>query len=121
MPAEAAPARRVRDRQPMEYRVKHRTTYCYLQDVSYSCHLAHLHLRETLNQHVLVSEISLNPDPASRVQRPGFFGNLCEWFTLDQPHTFLEVIAESRVTVDPPRPRDPALSESWEAVRKLLE
>ena len=105
----------------MEYLVRHRTTYRYLQDVSYSCHLAHLHLRETPNQHVLVGVVSLKPDPASLDRRLDFFGNLCEWFALDQPHTFLEVLAESRVRVDPPPARDAGLSESWESVRQRLE
>ena len=53
----------------MEYLVKHRTTYRYLQDVSYSCHLAHLNVRETPNQHVFSSTVSLDPEPASRERR----------------------------------------------------
>jgi transglutaminase-like putative cysteine protease len=105
----------------MEYLVRHRTTYRYLQDVSYSCHLAHLHLRETQNQHVLVSTVLLKPEPANLERRPDFFGNVCEWFTVDQPHTFLEVLAESRVKVDPPPARDAEISESWESVRQRLE
>ena len=105
----------------MEYLVRHRTTYRYLQDVSYSCHLAHLHPRETPLQHVFTSEVTLAPDPASRAQRPDYFGNLCEWFTLDQPHALLEVLAESRVRVNPPPERDGRLSESWETVRGRLE
>jgi transglutaminase-like putative cysteine protease len=105
----------------MEYFVRHRTTYRYLQDVSYSSHLAHLTPRETTNQHVLASDVALTPTPASRVQRPDFFGNACEWFTLDQPHALLEVLAESRVRVDPHPPRDVRLSESWETVRGRLE
>jgi transglutaminase-like putative cysteine protease len=105
----------------MEYLVRHRTHYRYLQDVSYSCHLTHLHLRETPHQHVLVSVVALKPEPASLDRRMDFFGNLSEWFALDQPHTFLEVLAESRVRVDAPPARDAGLSESWEEVRRRLE
>jgi transglutaminase-like putative cysteine protease len=105
----------------MEYLVRHRTTYRYLQDVSYSCHLAHLRLRETPNQHVFSSVVSLDPEPASRENRPDYFGNDCEWFTLDQPHALLEVLAESRVRVNPPQAHDVRLSESWETVRGRLE
>ncbi len=61
------------------------------------------------------------PEPASRDSRDDYFGNICEWFTLDQPHALLEVLAESRVRVDPLPERDGALSESWESVRKKLE
>lgn len=105
----------------MEYFVRHRTTYRYLQDVSYSSHLAHLIPRETANQHVLVSDVTLTPTPASRVRRADFFGNSCEWFTLDQPHALLEVLAESRVRVNPHPSRDIRLSETWETVRGRLE
>jgi len=105
----------------MEYFVRHRTTYRYLQDVSYSCHLAHLRPRATTNQHVFASEVTLNPTPSSRAKRPDYFGNECEWFTLDQPHTLLEVLAESRVRVNPHPARDVRLSESWETVRGRLE
>jgi transglutaminase-like putative cysteine protease len=105
----------------MEYLVRHRTTYRYLQDVSYSCHMAHLGLRESPLQQVISSEITLDPPPASRARRRDFFGNPAEWFTLDQPHTMLEVLAQSHVRVSPPPPRDPAASLSWEAVRAAME
>jgi transglutaminase-like putative cysteine protease len=105
----------------MEYLVRHRTTYRYLQDVSHSSHLAHLRPRETQNQHVFISEVTLDPLPTSRDARPDYFGNPCEWFTLDQPHALLEVLAESRVRVDPHPPRDVRLSEIWETVRGRLE
>src|ERR1700709_1131354 len=77
----------------MEYLVRHRTTYRYLQDVSYSCHEAHLGLRETPQQQVISSQLTLDPPPASRSKRKDYFGNPCEWFTLDQPHAHLEVLA----------------------------
>jgi transglutaminase-like putative cysteine protease len=105
----------------MEYLVKHRTTYRYLQDVSYSCHLAHLRPRDTPNQQVFATEVSLDPVPTARDERTDYFGNVCEWFALDQPHTLLEVLAESRLRVNPPPARDARLSESWETVRGRLE
>ena len=105
----------------MEYFVRHRTTYRYLQDVSYSCHMAHLGLRESPLQQVISSEVTLNPPPASRARRTDYFGNPTEWFTLDQPHTLLEVLAESRVRVSSPPPRNAQASQSWEAVRVAME
>ena len=105
----------------MEYFVRHRTTYRYLQDVSYSCHLAHLGLRNAPLQQVISSEITLDPPPASRARRPDYFGNPAEWFTLDQPHSVLEVLAESRVRVSAPGPRDAATSLPWEKVRQAME
>ncbi len=105
----------------MEFKVRHRTTYRYLQDVSHSWHLAHLRLRTTPAQTVHDSTLSFSLEPASRVARNDYFDNPCEWFSLDQPHTHLEVIAESHVTVEPRPERTSRDSLTWEEVRRLLE
>jgi transglutaminase-like putative cysteine protease len=105
----------------MEYLVRHRTTYRYLQDVTHSWHVAHLRLRTTANQSVHMSAITLSLETASRTARQDYFQNPCEWFSIEQPHTHLEVLAESRVTVDPAPDRALRQSLSWEEVRALLE
>lgn len=105
----------------MEYRVRHRTTYRYLQDVSHSCHLAHLIPRETAAQHVRSAKVILSPEPARKHRRQDFFGNAVEWFALDQPHSVLDVLSESRVIVAAPRPAGADASEPWEKVREKLE
>jgi transglutaminase-like putative cysteine protease len=104
-----------------EYLVRHRTTYRYLQDVSHSWHLAHLRLRGTSVQAVHDSKIILSLEAASRVARNDYFDNPCEWFSIDQPHTLLEVLAESRVRVDAQPERASRDSLPHEAVRRLLE
>ncbi|HVV28130.1 MAG TPA: transglutaminase family protein [Rhizomicrobium sp.] len=105
----------------MEYFVRHRTTYRYLQDVSHSWHLAHLRLRDTPAQTVHDSAITLSLETASRASRLDYFNNPCEWFSIDQPHTQLEVLAESHVRVEPPPA--PASHDSLlpAQVRALLE
>jgi transglutaminase-like putative cysteine protease len=105
----------------MDYTVRHRTTYRYLQDVAQSWHLSHLLLRATPTQTVAQSRVSLTPDAASRTTRADYFGNECEWFFFDSAHNLLEVVAESKVTVAPAPPRPPEKSLAWEEVRKLLE
>jgi len=105
----------------MDYFVRHRTTYRYVQDVSYSWHIAHLALRETAVQAVHESRITFNQEAASRVRRPDYFGNPCEWFSFDQPHTMLEILAESRVTVDKRPERASKDSLTWEEMRAGLE
>ncbi|HSS13801.1 MAG TPA: transglutaminase family protein [Rhizomicrobium sp.] len=105
----------------MEYLVSHRTTYRYLQDVSHSWHLAHLRPRATPFQAVHDSSISLSLEPASRVAREDYFRNSCEWFSIDQPHTHLEVLAQSRVTVQPAPQRVSRDSLTWEEMRLRLE
>ena len=105
----------------MEYLVRHRTTYRYLQDVSHSWHLAHLRPRPTPLQAVHDSSITLSLEPASRVAREDYFQNSCEWFSIDQPHDHLEVLAQSRVTVQPAPQRVSRDSIAWEEVRLRLE
>ena len=105
----------------MEYFVRHRTTYRYLQDVSHSWHLAHLNLRTTPTQTVHGGGITLSLETSSRVARLDYFENPCEWFSIDRPHNHLEVLAESRVTVDPAPERVSSDSLPWEEVRALLE
>src|ERR1700733_12447567 len=103
----------------MEYKVRHRTTYRYLQDVAQSWHMAHLQLRTTPYQEVLASHVALTPEAESRDLRDDYFGNPCEWFFFDTPHALLEVIAESQVKVSPPPTRDAEQSLSWEEVRAM--
>jgi transglutaminase-like putative cysteine protease len=105
----------------MEYTVRHRTTYRYLQDVAQSWHLSHLLLRATPTQSVQESQVILTPDAASRAVRPDYFGNDCEWFFFESVHNLLEVVAESKVTVEPAPERPPEKSLPWEEVRHLLE
>jgi transglutaminase-like putative cysteine protease len=105
----------------MEYTVRHRTTYRYTQDVSHSWHLAHLRLRTTPTQTVHDSTLTFSLEPAGRDERNDYFDNPCEWFSIDQPHTQLEVIAQSHVTVQPHPERTARDSLSWEDVRRLLE
>lgn len=105
----------------MEYLVRHRTTYRYLQDVSHSWHLAHLRPRPTPNQSVQDSSVTLSLPAASRVLRQDYFQNPCEWISFDQPHTHLEILAQSRVTVSPRTERASRDSLPWEEVRALLE
>jgi transglutaminase-like putative cysteine protease len=105
----------------MEYFVRHRTTYRYLQDVSHSWHLAHLRLRTTPTQAVHGSGVTLSLQTASRVARDDYFQNPSEWFSIDEPHNHLEVLAESRVTVEPAPERIARDSLPWEQVRTLLE
>ena len=62
----------------MEYFVRHRTTYRYLQDVAQSWHVAHLLLRPTPTQAVEATHVTLTPEAGSRVMREDFFGNACE-------------------------------------------
>jgi len=105
----------------MEYAVRHRTTSRYLQDVSYSRHVLHLAPRTTALQATRAFNLTVTPAPAQRVRREDFFGNRADWLALDEPHAVLDILAESRVTVNAPPAHDAAASEDWSKVRERLE
>ncbi len=105
----------------MQYAVRHRTTYKYEQDVAYSRLIAHLVPRATARQQALESEIRVEPAPAQRFERNDFFGNPTNAFVIDEPHEVLDVLASSRVVVDPAPQPAPEASASWQAVRATLE
>ena len=105
----------------MEYLVRHRTTYRYLQEASYSRHFLHLALRATPHQRVRHSAIVVAPEPAQRIVQNDAFGNAVEWVALDEPHAQLDILAESRVEVISPATRDPQNCLRWEDVRARLE
>ena len=105
----------------MEYSVRHRTTYRYSQEVSHSRHLVHLAPRATANQTVKDFKLLVTPATAVRSSRSDYFGNTTEWLALYEPHTVINISAESRVTAIAPRDNDPQASEAWEEVRARLE
>jgi len=104
----------------MEYLVRHRTTYHYAQPVTHATHLAHLAPRADGRQKLLSHRLAIDPAPSARQQRSDYFGNRSEWFALEAAHTTLDILAESRVRVERPPPRDPAQSLAWEELRARL-
>jgi transglutaminase-like putative cysteine protease len=105
----------------MDFAVRHRTTYRYLQEVTHSNHLLHLEPRQTEGQAVGSARIVIEPAPAQRVRRLDSFGNWVEWLSLDEPHMVLEILSESRVTTRPRRPEPNGGTAPWETVRAALE
>lgn len=105
----------------MEFAVRHRTIYRYLQEVAHSHHVLHLQPRESAAQSVRDALIEVSPAPARRMKRADAFGNPAEWLSLDEPHSTLEILSECRVTTAPP-PLPPSVGQGpWEQVREVLE
>jgi transglutaminase-like putative cysteine protease len=105
----------------MHYTVRHRTTYRYQQQVAYSRLVAHLAPRTTARQRTDEFAVSVTPHPARRVERTDYFGNRTSWFTIDEPHKVLDILAESRVVVGESSDFAPEASYGWESVRRALE
>ncbi|KAF0836733.1 transglutaminase family protein [Nocardia caishijiensis] len=97
------------------YRVLHRTTYAYSDEVSSSYGRAYLTPREFPGQRLLAHDIQIEPGPSDRSAGPDVYGNSTTYFHVTQAHQRLVVTAESLVDVDPPPPPDADLP--WEQAR----
>jgi transglutaminase-like putative cysteine protease len=102
------------------YLVRHRTTYHYFSNVAYSRLIAHLVPRRTARQRSQSVEVTIQPRPAQQFERTDFFGNVTSWYTIDEPHDTLEVLAESRVEIDPIPEYPAGESAAWESARALF-
>jgi len=101
----------------VRYRLRHRTTYSYEQEVSFARCVLRLTPRSSATQTVLESAITVTPEPSARLERLGPFGAEIVTVTVDTPHKALVIEANSRIDVHVPPPGDPEASPPWEAVR----
>jgi len=79
------------------YRIKHHTRYLYSTTVSQCYSLAHLLPRNTFYQRCKNAVIRVEPLPVTAADRIDYFGNRSYHFSIQQPHTILDVTAESEV------------------------
>jgi transglutaminase-like putative cysteine protease len=104
----------------MTYRIVHRTIYDYAEPVTVSHHAARLKPRMTPTQRREDFSLSISPDPAVRRMRTDYFGNRVCFFSIQQIHAQLEVVATSIVGLSSSTPPVPQLSPSWEEVAELF-
>jgi transglutaminase-like putative cysteine protease len=98
----------------MIYRIVHRTTYRYKYPVSVGSHVACLKPRALPHQRLAHCELHIQPRPATRTERPDFFGNRLCFFTIQEPHRELVVEARSKVTIEGNGTPSPQLELPWE-------
>ncbi len=105
----------------MKYRVRHLTTYTYSEPVRLSHHAAHLCPREVPGQKFGNPGLKINPGPAVLgAMQSDYFGNPTVYFTIQDPHSTLEVEAEFDVETSA-MPALPHLDvTAWDKVRTEL-
>lgn len=103
----------------MRYTVTHRTWYAYSETAPVCHNLAHLAPRTTERQSALRYELAIEPAPTITQQRVDYFGNLVDYFSIEQSHNGLEVTASSEVDVQPTPERNLAASIPWEEAARL--
>ena len=101
----------------MKYQVTHVTRYDYSEPVSLCHNLAHLKPRSYPGQNCFASQIQVEPMPAVSREFRDFFGNQVNYFSIQQAHRQLTVVAISEVEVSPrPLADEASALVSWESV-----
>jgi transglutaminase-like putative cysteine protease len=100
----------------MLYAVTHSTVYQYSESAALGHNVLHLEPRPHPRQ--TVQDLALQIDPPSQVthRRVDYFGNPVCYFSIQQPHRRLCVVARCRVAVTPPAPLEPKDSLPWHEV-----
>ncbi|WP_294770231.1 transglutaminase family protein [uncultured Rhodoferax sp.] len=102
----------------MLLQVTHTTRYDYQPAVETAQHMAYLQPLQHAGQHVLSHALQINPQPAQQRSTQDVYGNTRCFFSLQVPHTVLEVHAMSLVsTSEPPQPQS---SQPWEQLRDRM-
>jgi len=104
----------------VNYRILHRTVYDYDEPVTVSHHAARVKPRSTTIQEGSDFSLQITPLPAVQTLREDYFGNRVCYFSIQEIHERLEVVATSRVSLHPKNPADLDLSPAWKDVGALF-
>jgi transglutaminase-like putative cysteine protease len=104
----------------MTFEVVHRTLYRYSQPVTVSQHTARVEPRTLPGQIVEQFSLSIEPAPPVRETRDDYFGNRVCFFSIQEVHSRLEIVARSRVKIAAVTPPVLSLSPPWEKVVQLF-
>lgn len=101
------------------YRITHRTTYSYDDEVTDSLGIAHLVPRALPWQSVTSYDVGVTPAPVDLSHDTDYYGNSATYFQVTEPHTRLEIEAVSEVDVTTPLLASGLLDVAWERARPL--
>jgi transglutaminase-like putative cysteine protease len=104
----------------MTFEVLHRTLYRYSQPVTVSQHTARVEPRALPGQVVEDFSLTIEPSPPVRKTRDDYFGNRVCFFSIQEVHSRLEIVAKSRLTIAAVTPPVLSLSPPWEKVVELF-
>jgi transglutaminase-like putative cysteine protease len=104
----------------MLYRVRHLTQYHYGQPVTLCHNEVHLLPRNLSRQRCVDARLHISPTPTVYHERKDFFGNRVVYFSIEEPHETLDVLAVSELELLPLPPPDLQATPVWEDVRTRL-
>jgi transglutaminase-like putative cysteine protease len=105
----------------MKYRVTHRTEYFYSGTITQCHNLAHLRPRNLPGQQCLAHRLEIDPAPVDHAEYEDFFGNRVNYFSIQQAHRILKVVAVSEMRLDDETEQLPLYDDlAWDEVRARL-
>ena len=81
----------------MKLDVRHRTAYHYANPAAFSQHLLRLTPVAVPGQRVILTNVTITPEPEAVDVHDDMFGNRVHVATISRPHETLEIVATSRV------------------------
>ena len=84
----------------MKYRVAHKTEYFYSGTITQCHNLTHLRPRNLPGQQCLAHRLEIDPLPGDYSEFEDFFGNQVSYFSVQQPHRNLKILAVSELLLD---------------------
>ncbi|MBT8568283.1 transglutaminase family protein [Polynucleobacter paneuropaeus] len=102
--------------------ITHDTHYSYDPNVEIAQHFAHLKPASMGSQRVLKAEIEVSPKPSWSEESIDNYGNICTFFSLQNRHSNLSIVAKSLIEtrsdiITGPKPED---TPAWELVREYF-
>jgi transglutaminase-like putative cysteine protease len=105
----------------MIYRVVHKTEYFYSGTIGQCHNLAHLRPRDLPGQQCLEHRLEIDPLPVDYAEYEDFFGNQASYFSIQQPHQTLSVVARSEIHLEEEVEQLPLYYDlAWDEVRARL-
>jgi transglutaminase-like putative cysteine protease len=105
----------------MKYRVVHKTEYFYSGIISQCHNIAHLKPRNLPRQQCISHRLEIDPPPVDIAEYEDFFGNQVSYFSIQQPHRNLKIIAVSELHLDEQAKQLPLYNDlAWDDVRARL-
>jgi len=105
----------------VKYQITHSTTYKYGNAVSLSHNITRLRPRDNAARQVcLRHDLLVLPAPSDRTDSFDYFGNHVSYFSLQESHNELKIVARSQVEVTTAPNPDFVGGSTWEAVRDAL-
>jgi transglutaminase-like putative cysteine protease len=100
----------------VRYRISHATTYVYDELVSLCHNELRLEPRETETQRRLGTALRIEPPPTALTAELDYFGNPTHFFTVEEAHDRMVLVAQSEVELATPE-AEPLWTPAWDALR----